>query len=173
VKIAKLTSNVLAGVLLICAASAHANNTYNIGILDEAPYSLTNPYVNNASVIGSFLDTYNFSLSNVSNVSGSVNQLTLSLGAFNVLNIDNIGLNLFDSSNNWLIGLSGAGQVTSILNSGNYYATVFGTANGSAGGNYTFSTVAQPIPEPDSWMLMLAGLVAATGFTVLRRRGVF
>lgn len=171
-KIAKVINTLLGGVMLICAANAHANTVYNIGVLDDAPYSSANPYLNNASVLGTFLDRYDFSLNNTDFVSGSVSQLTLSLGAYNVLNIDGLALNLFDGSNTLLVGVSGAGQITELLASGNYHVNISGSTTGLAGGNYTFSAVAQPVPEPAGWTLLLAGL-AMTGFVAMRRRSVY
>lgn len=170
-KIVKLMNTLLGGALLLCAVSAQADTVYNIGILDDAPYSLSNPYVNNASVTGSFLDTYAFSLNNISNVGASVSQLTLSLGAFNVLDISNLGLNLFEVGTGWLAGVNGPGQINSLLNNGDYYVRVAGVTTGLAGGNYTFSAVAQPVPEPEGWALVLSGL-AVTGFMAFRRRNV-
>lgn len=171
-KVTKLISAMIVGALLICTASAYANTVYDIGVLDDAPYSLTSPYVNNASVSpGSFLDRYNFSLNNTNEVASSVSQLTLSLGAYDILDISNLKLNLFDVSNAWVTGVSGPGQLTSLLSNGSYYVKVSGTAIGLAGGNYTFSAVAQPVPEPDGWMLLLVGLTV-TGFMAFRRRSV-
>jgi len=167
-KIAKLIS-VLA--LFIGAASAHADTVNNIGVLDAAPYSTTNPYVKNATVVGSFMDRYDFSLNNTDLLTSSVSQLTLSLGAYNVLNINGLTLNLFGASDTWLAGVNGAGQLSDTLANGSYYVKIAGVTTGLAGGNYTFSAVAQPVPEPDGWSLLAAGLVF-TGFMVFRRRSV-
>lgn len=168
-KIAKFVSGLSGGALIIVAACANADVTYNIGTLDAAPYSIANPYVNNASVLGSFLDTYNFSLDNTNYVSGGISQLTLSLGAYDVLNIDGLALDLFNASNTWVAGVTGAGQITSTLTNGSYHVNISGIANGSAGGNYTFAAVAQPVPEPDGWKMLVAGL-ALTGFMAFRSR---
>lgn len=168
----KLINSLIGGTLLLCATSANADATYNIGILDAAPYGISNPYVNNASVVSTFLDTYNFSLDNTDLVSGSVSQLTLSLGAYNVLNIDNLALNLFDSSNTLLAGVTGVGQFTQLLANGSYHVDIAGNTTGLAGGNYTFSAVAQPVPEPDGWVLLLAGL-SMIGFMTMRGRSVY
>ena len=168
-KIAELISALSGAALLMAAASAHASTTNIIGILDAAPYSIANPYVSNASVQGAFLNTYNFSLNNTNLFTGSVSQLTLSLGSSNVLNIDSLALKLFDGSNNQLANVTGAGQISSTLLSGSYHLGISGSGNGLVGGNYTFAAVAQPVPEPDGWILFVAGLVV-TGFMVSRRR---
>jgi len=158
--------------LLLGVASAHASTTNIIGILDAPPYSATAPYVSNATVQGNFLDAYNFSLNHTNLFTGSVSQLTLSLGAYNVLNIDSLALKLFDGSNNQLANVTGAGQISSILPSGSYHLSLTGIGSGAVGGNYTVAAVAQPVPEPDGWVLMLAGLTVI-GFMVSRRRSTF
>lgn len=168
-KIKKLISTLSGVALLMAAASAHASTTNIIGILDASPYSIANPYVSNASVQGSFLNTYNFSLNNTNLFTGSVSQLTLSMGASHVLNIDNLALKLFDGSNNQLANVTGAGQISSTLLSGSYHLNLSGIGSGAFGGNYTVAAVAQPVPEPDGWMLFLSGL-AVTGFVAFRRR---
>jgi len=164
----KLAHILLGSAMLIGAASANAA-TYNIGVLDSAPFSITNPYVNNASVTGTFLDTYNFSLKDTSLVSNSLNQLTLSLGPTNILNINGLVLDLYNASNQLQATVTGTGQETKTLANGSYSVNILGTTTGLAGGNYTFSAAAEPVPEPDGWMMLIAGL-GLMGFMVRRRK---
>lgn len=165
----------LASVLLITATAANADSTYNIGVLDAAPYSVSNPYINNVSISpgsSSFVDIYNFSLNNTDFFSGSGTQLTLSFPGYDVLNITNLTLKLFNASNNgWLAGVAGTTQITDILSNGNYYVKVSGTPSGLAGGNYTFAAVAQAVPEPNGWGMLVAGL-GMIGLVTLRRRNI-
>lgn len=163
----------LMSIFLLAGPTLASANTYNIGILDAAPYSITNPYINNATIPttgNSFLDTYNFSLNNTNSVSNSTSQLTLSIGAVNVLNISNLTMDLYNSSGmlTGITGITSSGQITSLLANGSYNVDITGTATGLAGGNYTFSAVAQPIPEPGEWLLMLCGL-CLVGFIATRR----
>lgn len=165
----KLINLFLASVLLITATVASANSTHNIGALDDAP-----PYINNVTISpgSSFVDVYNFSLNNTNLFSGSGAQLSLSFPGYDVLNISNLTLKLFDASDVWLAGVTGTTQISDTLVNGSYHVNITGIANGSAGGNYTFAAVAQPVPEPNGWVMQLAGL-GMIGFVTLRRRNVF
>ena len=162
-------ASLVLGLSVLASTQASADASYNIGALDAAPYSTTNPYLNNASVApGSFLDQYNFSLNNFNQVSNSVSQLTLSLGALNVLDISNLRMRLFSVSNGWQATVLGQGQISTALANGSYFVKIDGIADGLAGGNYTFSAVANPVPEADTFAMMLAGL-GMMGFVAARR----
>ncbi len=53
---------------------------------------------------------------------------------------------------------------------GNYFYRITGVANGTSGGLYNVtSTVTTPVPEPETYALMLAGL-GVIGFVARRRR---
>ena len=175
-KLEKLLHAITGCVMLIFALSANAN-TYNVGTLDATPYGITNPYINNVFIPtsgNSFLDTYNFSLNNTNLVSNSLNQLSLAIGAVNVLNINNLTMDLYNSSNGMLAGITGvtsSGQITTVLGNGSYYIDIYGIATGSAGGNYTLSAVAQPIPEPGEWLLILCGL-CLIGYIATHRKNI-
>lgn len=73
----------------------------------------------------------------------------------------------------WTWGFTGStGNVSNQVNllaSGNYYYAVSGMAAGASGGSYTLVSTVTPVPEPETYAMMLAGLVAV-GF-LARRRG--
>lgn len=76
-------------------------------------------------------------------------------------------------SGNWAFnGASGNITNSVALSTGKYYYQVTGQGTGLAGGMYTLtSTVAAvPVPEPETYAMMLAGL-GALGFLASRRRG--
>lgn len=127
--------------------------------------------------MGSFSDSYLFSLTgtrnlfsttvsnNVSNNNGSVLGLTGGMVSLyrDVLGPDvPVGSFAFD-------GKSGDSSLPfAAVVAGNYYYTVSGIGSGSQGGLYTFSSTAAPVPEPQTFALILGGL-AAIGLMIRRR----
>jgi len=55
------------------------------------------------------------------------------------------------------------------LAGGDYYYLVTGTGTGTSGGFYTLSSTVTPVPEPETYALLLAGL-GAVGFVARRRK---
>jgi PEP-CTERM motif len=89
--------------------------------------------------------------------------------------ISGLNVSLFDSGNELLGSWSGSPvSFVSSLASGSYRVEVSGIADGRAGGAYvlglaaTSNPVISPIPEPQTWMLMIGGL-ALFGALVRRR----
>lgn len=146
--------------------------TYNIGALS------TTPYINTATVTGLFTDYYNFSVVGPSTTAGSAVTLNLDLGDFG-FHISNLELDLYNASNTWIEGdmvvnsNDTAVSVTETLVAGNYYFRVRGTGDGDSTGKgiYGFSAVAAPVPEIDTYAMMLAGL-GLVGFAVNKRHRI-
>jgi hypothetical protein len=85
--------------------------------------------------------------------------------SLSIFNITGLSVKLYDS--NGLIqdldmnaGSSANYKVDSrIFGMGNdYYFTVSGTANGMFGGQYVIAMTTLPVPEPETWPMVLAGL---------------
>jgi hypothetical protein len=93
--------------------------------------------------------------------------LDLTFGAFtvNVFNIDGLTAEIFDSSNTLYTAFAQAGSADHLtlpagayFAAGNYTLKVGGTATGSNGAMYTIAAVTAPVPEPEAWGMLLAGL---------------
>jgi len=70
---------------------------------------------------------------------------------------------------NWMFdGQSGNVTNSVMLAPGKYYYQVEGMGDGSFGGAYSISSTTAPIPEPETYAMMLAGL-GALGFLARRR----
>ncbi len=57
------------------------------------------------------------------------------------------------------------------LEPGNYYYEITGTVLGSKGGSYILDSYISPVPEPETYAMLLAGL-GMIGFSLRRRRAV-
>jgi hypothetical protein len=157
----------LAAVALSGVAIAASATSYSIGTLPTA----TSVYSNVANVAGpSFTDTYSFLAPSGGSVA-SASGVTLDLSS--MLNINSLTISLFDSSNALVqtgtVGESSTLVDVPLLSGAAYHFEVTGQVAGSAGGIYTFIASAAPVPEPETWALMLGGL-AAIGFMVMRRK---
>ena len=124
-------------------------------------------------------DTYIFDLPFIaSSVVGTAVSLSFDIPNFPgpELGIQNFTISLLDSVNTLIATdtQSGANDnlvtLTATLHTGfDYQFLVTGTVNGSFGGSYAGLLAAVPIPEADTYAMMLAGL-GLIGFMVSRRR---
>ena len=147
-----------AAALLATSASAFSAS---LGTLGDDPVFF------NGTGSGLVFDTWTFSLSEVSNL--TVDLLGSTSPRFSFANL---GVALLDSSFN-VLGTSSVGGPLSLslsnLGAGDYAIAVTGFTSGSAGGAYTGILAAAPVPEPETYALMLAGL-GIVGFIASRRR---
>lgn len=171
----KLKSIVLA-LGIAGAASAHATDYF----LGDITGVVTPPTVI-AHGVGAFTDFTFFSLS--APVIGSVTVADFPVaapGGSYLYNVDGATFSLTMYQDLGTVGVADGGDVALFTLMGNYmhtdgpvavgdyYFKVSGIATGSAGGIYTASAAALPVPEPDAYAMLLAGL----GFvgTLARRR---
>jgi PEP-CTERM motif len=128
---------------------------------------------------GSFLDFFTFTLPPNGGSGYSVSNFTLLPSLYNTVFTN---FNLVSNAD----GLIGTGDDTVVASStsvgagalsltfaanggGNYYLSVIGLTNGPQGGVYNGAISVSAVPEPETYALMLAGVVAI-GFVVMRRR---
>ncbi len=125
------------------------------------------------TVSGAIFDTFEFSLGANSNVTSAV----LSFG-----NIVGGAYSLYSFGTDGLMGTTddvglgawtfGPTTHTVSLNAGSYYYSVLGGATASASYAIASSAVAAPVPEPETYALLGAGL-GIIGFVASRRRRDF
>ena len=124
---------------------------------------------------GSFMDTYSFYLGTAQANASSAVALNFSLDTTQLYHISGGSYSLFSKDSNasfgtWAFdGTSGDTSHTVMLTNGGYYFGVSGVADGTNGGIYGISTAIAPIPEPETYALLLTGL-AVLGFASQRRR---
>ena len=137
------------------------------------PVAPAAPFVSFAQVSGaSFTDYWNFTAP-ANSFSISVSVISSDLLPF--FNIDGLQVALFGGVDGagGLIFAGGTGEASELQNypispSANYSFRVTGLVTTGAG-YYVFQTIASPIPEPQTYAMLLAGL-GAVGLLVLRRR---
>lgn len=164
----KLKTTLVALVAALGLSNVQAN-TYDLGALSAGSFTSGQYSVANAND-GSFTDTFNFSLTSLSNLSGAfavnvlntnffINAITLT----NSLTTTTGSIGTFDSA-------AGAFAATS-LGGGAYSLSLSGYETGEKGGKYTLSYTLAPVPEPETYAMFLAGL-GLMGVIARRRRGV-
>lgn len=147
-------------VAALLATSASAFAATDLGTLGSDPVFF------NGSGSGFVFDTFTFTLSELSTLRVDVTDLKFPP----TWSFSNLGIALLDSSfatvgsGNAADGLSFSG-----LAAGTYALALTGFTSGSMGGAYAGVLAAAPVPEPETYALMLAGL-GIVGFIASRRR---
>jgi hypothetical protein len=150
----------LASTLLV------ASTTASYAAIDLA--TVPSGVFTSGKVYGSFTTNFAFDLSEASDLSVTLTNHTH--GSF--LDIDSLTFSLTDGTP---IDSFVVGSGTQILNSytlaagTGYMMSISGTATGTAGGAYTFSAIASPVPEASTLSLMMAGF-GLVGLMSYRRR---
>jgi PEP-CTERM motif len=158
------TRHIVASLSLVAVSSAaFAVGPGPLGTIDNLPIT-----VSNIVPAGIFQDVYSFTIADPGSVSGSITPVNF--GVYNIagltVTLQDASFAVVDSDNTPLDGFSFGS-----LAAGNYALNVLGFATGSQGGFYAGGLIAQtaPIPEPETYTLMLAGL-GIVGFIARRRR---
>jgi hypothetical protein len=159
-----ITRHIVASLALAAASgAAFAVGPGPLGTIDNLPIT-----VSNIVPMGIFQDVYSFSIGDPGSMAGSIS--AVNFGAYNILGLtvtlQDSSFAIVGSDNTPLDGFSFGG-----LSAGNYALNVLGFATGTQGGFYAGGLIAQtaPIPEPETYALMLAGL-GIVGFIARRRR---
>lgn len=154
-----------ASLVALTALSSHAANTdWGSHDLLESALGLT--------AGGIIFDTFTFSLGASSDVASSVSALgAIGAGTYSVFSTGSDGL--VGTSDDVGFGawtFAGAPTVHTVsLAAGSYYYSVFGNASGVAAYSINSAAAAAPVPEPETYALLGAGL-GIIGFVASRRR---
>jgi len=121
---------------------------------------------------GLIFDTYAFSLDASSDVASSVTSLgAIGAGTYSLFSVGLDGLvGTADDVGFGAWTFAGAPTVSTVsLAAGNYYYSVFGLASGVAAYSINSAATVAPVPEPETFALLAAGL-GVIGFVSSRRR---
>lgn len=161
----KLKTLAAASVVALTTLSSHAASTaWGQHDLLESALGL--------SAGGLIFDTFSFSLGAQSNVASSVSSLgAIGAGTYSLFSVGGDGLvGTSDDQGFGAWTFTGAPTVHTVsLAAGNYYYSVFGLAGGAAAYSINSAATATPVPEPETYALLAAGL-GMVGFIASRRR---
>lgn len=175
----------IAATVLMASSAAYAgmanvsgdgsvNNPYLMGAIASSPSVLA------ATVTGMhnsiFEEFANFTIPTLSSVSGSANAYSLNLWGINVSEITGLTVEVWSDSHpsgsTLFASFSGnnATNVIGDLAAGQYHLDISGMLGSSAHiGQYSVALQALPVPEPETYAMLLAGL-GLLGFSVRRRK---
>lgn len=170
----KFAHTLLAAVLATAAASASADGV-TIGNLSGTSFAISNSFAAGETI----LDNYFFDIMPLSAVAGTAVSIELDIPLFagQEFAIDNFMIAFYDAGNTLLASdmQAGPGDTTLDIQGLNlaagtgYKFVVSGNVTGTLGGSYGGALAAAPVPEAETYAMLLAGL-GLVGFTVARRR---
>ncbi|MDO9599628.1 MAG: FxDxF family PEP-CTERM protein [Azoarcus sp.] len=170
----KLKKSVLALALSLgfVANASALDSTFNVGTISAPTYF--SDVIQKG--IGAFNDTWNFTIATPTYSGGSVSNLAITIPDLgNLFNIADLSVQLFTSTNLLISNLDSNEGSTSQIKvgsgtflPGSYYFNISGNANGLSGGQYVFAVTTLPVPEPETYAMLLAGLGLVT--VMARRR---
>jgi hypothetical protein len=145
----------------LLAGDGSQASPYDFGTLGTSPSTLLVTTFGS----GSFEEYANFYIDDWSNVSGVANTYELKFYGFTLMDIDNLTIEVWDNthpgSNTLYSTFAGdnATQLIGTLAPGQYHLDISGTLpQGVQGGQYSVALASAPVPEPQTYALVLAGL---------------
>jgi len=165
------SSTAFAGIGAPFTGDGSVGNPYDLGSIGSTPTTLA---VTLIGTTGSSFEEYaNFTIPTFSSTTGSAATLFLSLGGQNTVAIDNFLVEVWDNTHpngaNLLATFTDDGLTHSLGNlaPGQYHLDISGVLDANLG-QYAVSLQALPVPEPETYAMLLAGL-GLIGFSLRRR----
>jgi len=160
--------------LAVASWGAHANMIVNIGPI--VPGNSFSQVIQQK--VGGFIDKWNFTITQPTFSAGSVSNLAITVAPLgNLYNITGLSAQLYTSTNILVENLDTNPASTAdfkvgsgLFTPGNYYFSLSGTGNGLFGGQYVFAVTTLPVPEPESYAMLLAGLGVMGAIAVRRKK---
>lgn len=162
-KLKKAVAALALGFGMIAGASAATYDTVlDVGVI-TAPFTYSQVISHG---IGSFVDQLKFTVATPTYSSGWVADMQFGAPRYGSYDITGLSVQLYTEGGTLLNNLDLEPQSTAdyktgsgVFLPGNYYFTVSGVAAGSVGGQYAFyASTLPPVPEPEAYAMMLAGL---------------
>jgi hypothetical protein len=156
----QLKSLAVAAVLAVSSYAASA-----VAIFPTGPDDSTTIGASFSAPTSPATTVYTFSTAVTAYFNGSLTTTDLTTKVFDFTSVDLNGIDLSS-----FVTPDGGTLPTLTLMAGSYTFTVTGVASGSKGGSWggNLNLVAVPVPEPETYALLLAGL-GAVGFVARRR----
>ncbi len=159
-----------AGLLMTGHANAvntlALNDSLNLGSFG-APFTFVDSF--EVTTAGSINHSLAFNITAPLYAGSGVSDIPVSIPfgsfTFEVFNINNLSAQIFDSSNTLYASFVQNGDADHLtLPASSYFAVdsytlrITGNATGSSGGLYSVAAVTVPVPEPETWAMLLVGL---------------
>ena len=164
----KLHALALATGLMMTGGAYAAVNT--LGLTDTmylGAFGAPTTYLDAFSVAtpGTIDHSLTFNITTPLYAGSAVSDISLSFFSINFIDITGLSAAIFDGSNNLYATFTSAGNpdyltlpASSYFGVDNYTLKIGGTATGSYGGLYTVAAVTVPVPEPETWAMLLVGV---------------
>jgi hypothetical protein len=170
-------SPAFAGMAVVNAGNPGGNGSladpYELGTLGSTPTVLVTTLTGTPGA--SFEEFANFNIATPVLVGGSANTYALSFYGVNLVDIDNLKVQVWNDSapsHDVMYASFSGNNTTTTFNMlpGSYHLDITGAFGSMAhAGQYSVAMNAMPVPEPQTYALMLAGL-ACMAFIARRRR---
>lgn len=164
---------------LSLGSTAYASNNLTIDIGSVSANQTFSQVIQKSQ--GYFSDTWTFSVVEDVFSGGSVSNLSIKLPSLTLFNISSLSAQLYDGLGNMLYNLDLDPASTADIKVGSgyfpigsgYSFAVSGFADGAFGGQYVFAVSTLPVPEPETYAMMLAGLglIGAVARRRMKREG--